>query len=168
MKRKPRKERLAIIVDRGTERAQAMQALYGEDGCDAIGRAYRAGLLGSGNEAKSLLDMARSIANAYWSAFAVGSIRSGIGGQSFGDAGAVDHEKIKRREEWLTASLRAVDAMGRPVRRAFDQLVIDVHPDCGPLWLDQLVFAERRQLPADIAHRSSLRAALDALEMLCG
>ena len=32
IRRKTRKERLVIAIDHGTERAQAMQVLYGQDG----------------------------------------------------------------------------------------------------------------------------------------
>ena len=112
--------------------------------------------------------MARSLSNAYWQAYAVGTFRSPIGDRTHGGAVDLDHERIKRREVWLRDSLATVARMGAPVRRAFNQLVIDVNPDCGPLWLDQLVWSERHGLPGDAADRSSLRAALDALELLCG
>jgi hypothetical protein len=167
-KRKPRKERLVNAIDKGTEHAQAMQALYGQDGCDAIGRAYRAGLLGQGSEAKALLDMARSLSNAYWQAYEVGGFRSPIADKTHGGRGELDHERIKRRETWLRESLDTVARMGVPVRRAFYQLCIDVNPDCGPLWLDQMVFAERRGVLGDIADVSALRRAVEALKALCG
>ncbi len=167
-KRKTRKERLVNAIDKGTEHAQAMQALYGQDGCDAIGRAYRTGLLGQGSEAKALLDMARSLSNAYWSAYEVGRPRSPIADKTHGGMGDMDHEQIKRRETWLCESLDTVARMGVPVRRAFYQLCIDVNPDCGPLWLDRLVFAELCEVPGDVADASALRRAVEALEALCG
>ena len=158
--------RAGMALDRGTERAQAMQALYGIDGCDAIGRAYRAGLLGQGNEAKALLDTARAISNAYWTAYQVGGFQSPLADRTFGNVTAIDQAKVKRREEWLAHCLDCVRSMGADVRRAFDQLVIDVNPDHGPAWLDQAIFAKQhdKQTP-DIA-RLKLRAALDALEAL--
>ena len=166
-KRKTRKERLVNAIDKGTEHAQAMQALFGQDGRDAIGRAYRAGLLGQGSEAKALLDMARSLSNAYWSAYEVGGFRSPIADKTHGGVGDMDHERIKRRETWLRESLDTVSRMGLPVRRAFNQLCIDKNPDCGPLWLDQLVFAALEDLPGHLNDQASLRRALYALKALC-
>jgi hypothetical protein len=43
------------------------------------------------------------------------------------------------REQWLTATLRRIDAMGRDKRRAFDELAIDINPDTGPNWLDAII-----------------------------
>lgn len=153
--------------DRGTERAQAMQVLYGPDGADAIGRAFRAGLLGEGSGAKAMLDMARSISGAYWQAYETGAITCTLGDRTGGTVTSIDHARVKRREEWLNECLDIVNAMGRDVRHAFHQLVIDVHPDHGPPWLDRLCFAQRSTAmviePMDQRH---LRAALDALETL--
>lgn len=165
--RNGRAQRLPELrYDKGTERAQAMQALYGTDGCDAIGRAYRAGLLGKGNEAKALLDLARRIANYYWRAFETGAIRSAIADKTSGTVVELDHEKIKRQELWLTESLIFVDRMGQGVRRSFNQLVIDVHPDNGPKWVDRLIHARRTNHVADPVDEKRLREALDALETL--
>ncbi len=155
-----------LRYDRGTERAQAIQALYGTDGCDAIGRAYRAGLLGEGNEAKALLDLGRRIAGLYWRAFTTGPIVSAIADKTSGTIVEMDHARIRRQEQWLTETLTLVDRMGRNVRRSFDQLVIDVHPDEGPHWLDQLIYATRTHRQADPVDEKRLREALDALETL--
>lgn len=156
-----RLSRARVNFDKGTERAQAMQALYGPDGCDAIGRAYQNGLLGRGNEAKALLDMARKVSRLYWRAYETGAVRSCIADRSFGTIVDLDHARIKQQEEWLTESLRIVDRMGRNVRRSFDQLVIDVNPDCGPIWLDSLLARKAGQ-----GERNKLREALDGLEAL--
>jgi hypothetical protein len=51
--------------------------------------------------------------------------------------------------------------MGRNVRRSFDQLVIDVNPDCGPNWVDALLSRKAGQ-----AEQDKLREALDGLEAL--
>lgn len=160
--------RLITPHDKGTERAQAMQALYGQDGCDAIGRAFHAGLLGEGSEAKALLDTARAIAGAYWVAYETGRYQCPLADRTHGNVTGIDHAKVKRREEWLTESLRIVDRMGRDVRRAFDQLVIEVFPDAGPSWLDQMIYARRQRIPEPIAGKAQLRRALDALEVLAG
>lgn len=160
------------VYDRGTERTQMMRAFYGEQGSDAIGRAYQAGLLGEGSEAKALLDTARRIANAYWQAYSTGSYQCPLADRTHGNTSDLDHERIKRREIWLSGCLDLVNKMG--VRRQFDQLVIDVNPDCGPSWIDSLVWNAKQNLHRK-AHEQiepasgdvkELRAALDALEIL--
>lgn len=155
----------ALTYDKGTERAQAIQALYGQDGCDAIGRAYQAGFLGSGNEAKALLDKARSLFNAYWSAYGVGVVRkSSTADNDNGSTHVPDHDKIRAREEKLRDDLHTVNRMGPAYRRAFDQLVVDVNPDNGPSWLDSLLWSDRHGKPQDPAAVGQLRKAIEALE----
>lgn len=157
--------RIEPCIDRGTDRAQAMQAIYGQDGADAIGRAYRAGFLGSGNEAKALLDKARSVFNAYWSAYGVGMIRkSSTADNDNGSTATPDHERIREREERLREDLHAVNRMGPAYRRAFDQLVIDINPDHGPSWLDSLLWSDKHAKPQDPAAIGQLRRAVEALE----
>jgi len=151
--------------DRGTAQAQAMQVLYGTDGADAIGRAYRMGLLGQGNEAKTLLDTARKVANLYWRAYSTGSYKCPLSDRSGGSVVELDHERIKRGEEWLRETLQIARGMGHNVSSSFDQLVIDVHPDSGPAWLDRLCYAVRCGVPS-LADKKRLREALDALEAI--
>jgi hypothetical protein len=155
-----------VTFDKGTERAQAMQVLYGPDGADAIGRAYRAGLLGQGAEAKAMLDTARKIANAYWQAYETGRYQCTLGDKTGGGVASLDHQRIKRREEWLEDVLRFVNGMGQSVRRAFDQLVIDVHPDNGPNWLDAALWAKKRGEPMPAHCAEALQRALDPLDIL--
>jgi len=161
-----RRSTIVPVFDRGTERTQAMQALYGPDGADAIGRAYRAGFLGEGNEAKALLDMARRISNAYWQAYATGTYVCPLSDRTHGSVVEIDHERIKRREEWLQQCLAVVHRMGTATNRAFRQLVIDVNPDSGPSWLDALVWHTQRDKVADPADTARLGLAVAALENL--
>lgn len=158
----------APLFDRGTEHAQAMQALYGTDGSDAIGRAFRAGLLGEGSEAKALLDFARRISNVYWRAYATGTYQCPLGERTYGSVVEIDAEKAKRREEWLNGCLDEVRRMGPQTDRAFRQLCIDVNPDSGPGWLDRAVYAKRRGhgLNSDTTEMQLLNAAINALESL--
>lgn len=152
------------IYDRGTERAQAMQVFYGTDGADAIGRAYRAGLLGEGDVAKARLDTARRIAAAYWQAYSTGTYRCVLGDSNAGSIVSIDQERAKRREDWLNLCLRTVETMGS--RRQFDQLVIDINPDCGPDWLDRLIAFERQGTHAKVSDIAALNRALSALSLL--
>ncbi len=155
---------VVLTYDRGTERAQAMQALYGPDGADAIGRAYRSGLLGEGHDAKALLDIGRKIARAYWQAYETGPIRCTLADKNFGAAVAIDHKAAKEREQALEANLKCVQALGQPTRRAFDQLVIDVNPDHGPAWLDRLCWQTQKQLDIHPADLAQLALAIEGLQ----
>jgi hypothetical protein len=154
--------------DKGTEHTQAMQSLYGPDGADAIGRAYRAGLLGDlrteGAEAKALLDTARRISNAYWQAYSHGGYSCALGERSFGSVIVLDVERVKRREEWLNGCLDTVARLNS--RRVFDQLVIDVNPDSGPDWLDRLCYASQLKRDALPADSKALAKAIYALAQL--
>lgn len=147
--------------DRGSERTMAMQALYGPDGSDALGRAYRAGLLGEGSDAKALLDTGRRIANAYWQAYATGSYKCPLGARTHGNIADMDHEKIKRREEWLRDCLAKVKH-----RTQFDALVIDVNPDSGPEYLDRIIYAKRTSTQPDELDAQRFKFAIKALAEL--
>ena len=140
-----------------------MQVLYGNDGCDAIGRAYRAGLLGEGTEAKALLDTARRISNSYWQAYATGRYTCPLADRTHGSVIDLDHEKIKRREIWLGECLTTARRMGPQVDRAFRQLAIDVNPDHGPGWLDRLCWAAQCRAEPSQPDTRAMIAALDAL-----
>lgn len=146
-------------IDRGNERAQAKQAKYGTDGYDALGRAFRSGLLGI--HGQTLLNTGRAICKAYWPMLQIGkegcTLSTSIGGHR------IDTERDAAREVWLLSQVRTIDAMGHDVRRAFDDLVIDLNPDYGPLWLDRLI--ARSPYPGD---GDKLCKAIDALEMLAG
>lgn len=161
-----RLSRAGLGPDRGTERTQAIQALYGPDGADAIGRAYRAGLLGEGSEAKALLDTARRISNSYWQAYATGTYTCPLADRTHGSVIDLDHEKIKRREQWLNECLTLTRRMGPQTDRAFRQLVVDVNPDQGPPWLDRLCWAAQRSDQPASPDSNTLSAALVALGAL--
>ena len=125
--------------DHGTDSAQIRKAMFGENGADAIGRAYEAGLLGSEPESGQLKTLARNIFNAYWSRFSDHWLTHG---RATGGSGIIDEERQKAAEMWLVGQLEAVDRLG--VRKEFDGLVIDVNPDCGPDWLDRLISDKKR------------------------
>lgn len=154
------------LFDRGTDRVQAMQALYGPDGADAIGRAYRTGLLGVGNEAKARLDMARRVSNAYWRHYSAGTYKCALGDRTSGSIADIDQVRAKQSEEWLDDQLAMVTDLGEGERRAFYQLVIDINPDSGPLWLDRVCEARRNNcdpLDHDALCLSKALSGLNAL-----
>jgi len=142
--------------DAGTEAAQRKRELYGTDGSDAIGRAYRSGLLGE--DGQHLLQTGRSINRAYWAAYGQYGLTSPLGNRV---GAANDDDNSLAREKWLNATIREIDAMGREHRKAFDELVLDFYPDHGPVWLDLLIAKQPRA-----EHWSKLAMALEVLDGL--
>lgn len=140
------------------------------DTCDAIGRAYCAGLLGSGERAKDLLVAGRKIARQYWRVYVDGPISSNALARFFPvepgkPMSADEREETDRiREQALRDALSMVEGKGRHIRRAFDQLVIDVHPDHGPTWLDAIVWANRHQKVPSARAAQVLAMAIEGLE----
>jgi len=159
--RPSRKGQVRIQFDHGTERARMKFEQYGTDGADAIGRAYQAGLLG--DNADAIKDTARKIAKAYWPILEVGSYRCTLNDSFGGSNDNTDHGRAKAREQWLTSILRAVDSMGRAHRQAFDELVIDIHPDSGPAWLERAIYASKRQEAPDPSDSNRLAMAIAAM-----
>lgn len=148
----------AVRYDHGTERAQAIRAIYGGNASDAIGRAYEMNMLGpkDSQDAKDMLAAARKLAATYWQWYEVGGVESTLGKQVKPERVAndteaapvlTDQEKQERdeaRERRMTEQLKEV-AEYRP---AFDELAIDIHPDSGPAWLDRLI-ADRFETDED-------------------
>lgn len=152
-----------IRIDRGAERTADKFSVYGEDGSDAIGRAYHHGLLGE--DGLNLRNAARSMFRAYWPMFSVGRYQCAIADKTGGAANDDDDtETMKRREDWMKDKLGQVDKLGLDHRRAFDQLCINPNPDCGPDWLDRLI---EMKPPMD-CDRKKLDLALDALKLVAG
>lgn len=156
------------IFDKGSQRTQDKFSVYGPDGSDAIGRAYVQGLLGE--DGLELRNLARKIHRAYWPMLAVGREKSCLGldinGQAVNDNLLDEDERAYKiaREKRLTHTLRHVAMMGQPHRRAFDALCIDLHPDCGPVWLDGIIWAKTHGKPVDPWHADCLKRAIEALK----
>lgn len=136
------------------------------DTCDAIGRAYTAGLLGTGEPAMNMLLAGRKIAAAYWRVYGFPTADSLARFQPQHGAGPADPETEKRREDALNASIAKVQACGRDVRRAFDQLVIDMNPDSGPAWLDAIVWAGRQRRAPSERDARMMALAIDGLNAI--
>lgn len=156
--RKRDREPMRLTPTDGVVRRQAAFSTGGKgpatSTCDAIGRAYCAGLLGTDRDV--LLNTARGLAQAYWRHFpglltadSLARFQPGLGG------GVPDEDRERRRELQLTARLAMLNAMGAETRRAVDQLAIDPYPDEGPGWVDRL--CEGRGSDAD---RRMMAAAL--------
>jgi len=130
--------RAGKLYDKGNERAEWKQSVYGADGSDALGRAYVMGLLGT--EGSTLLATGRAIARAYWPIFGIGPVKCTLGNNGGGSEGDGNED----REKWLNDKLELVRKMGIEFRRAFDDLVINPHVDEGPPWLDRMIAEKER------------------------
>lgn len=177
-KRKPgprtksdRPSRAGIGPDRGTDHTQSRQVIFGHDGCDAIGRAYRTGLLGEGSEAKSLLDTARRISSLYQRTYVVSPYNCPIAVRTSG--GGPEHEQTLERQLWLRDTLRAI--VKRGWHNPFYELAIEPHPDKGPIWLERMIAEQRTASTAkpprpprfNIRDTVRLARGLEAL-VICG
>ena len=106
----------AHTYDHGTDKAKAKQEQFGNDGSDAIGRAYRTGLLGDGADAKAMLDTARKIATRYKAFYQVGPITCPTADKSTGSGVAISNQETIKRKEWLDQCLDAANGYGRAYR----------------------------------------------------
>jgi hypothetical protein len=150
----------------GNQRAIMNQKLYGQNGVDAIGRAFEAGLLGEPSLAKALMDTARGIASAYRATYVNHAPTCALAGQSCG-GGVHDPLRDSNREQWLKSKLSIIDNMVTPTRTWFDQMVIDPMPDHGPLPLDRILDAKRKNAkprPCDEQWLDTVVNALRAIE----
>lgn len=124
------------LRDNGNDKAATKKDRYGTDGWDAVGRAYRAGLLGENGQA--LMRGGRDMYRTYWPVYGVGKIGCPLGERSGGGT----YLGEKRTEDWLNRKLDAIGPVGSPRRKVFDEIVLDDHFDEGPVWLDRLLDGE--------------------------
>lgn len=157
-----------VLFDKGSQRTEDKFSVYGPDGSDAIGRAYVMGLLGP--DGLELRNLARKIHRAYWPMLAVGREKSCLGldvnGMTVNDDILEPEEREYKiaREKRLTDTLRSVQRMSAQHRKAFDDLVIEIMPDHGPVWLEQLIWAKERKVEPDPAAKQAMERAIAGLE----
>lgn len=153
----------------GVQRRKALHGVPANDTntCDAIGRAYVAGLLsGSPDRALELMNAARKIAGQYWRVLGFPTADSLARFQPQQPWTPMDPKTEKIREDAFNVALAMVSARGRDVRRAFDHLVIDPQPDSGPVWLDRIIYAHRQKGRAAEGDYAMLKLAIEGLEVL--
>lgn len=152
-------------IDTGNDVVAKKSALYGENHSDAIGRAFANGLLGDDTAAKAMLDTARSISRAYWIGYEIGPIRCTLADRTSGTTIAEDIMRQRDKERWLTRTLKSMEPQARPL---FDSLVVDVNPDSGPPWLDNIIQELRTRDAANkfLAHCSDWSKLSEALRLL--
>lgn len=135
--------------DHGNDKTSVKHELFGSDGADAIGRAYRMGLLGE--EGQSLVSKARTIKKvrmATTEAQTKFNMRCALN-QGGGGVMSIDLDP----DGQLARERRMFDALscGRKTQMrslAFDGLVIGDYSDSGPAWLDRLLIWEFEKIEA--------------------
>lgn len=150
------KLRPEFVHDRGNDRTAAKKDRYGTDGADAIGRAYREGLLGE--DGQKLMNTARTISKSFHATFKGGykcALGQGGGGVMSVD---IDPDSARNRQARLFDSLSAAGPRATLQSYAFYGLVIEQHPDSGPGWLDRIIDGE-----ANTTDRRCLDAAIQVL-----
>lgn len=136
--RSGRLSRAACTFDKGSEWVQIQRARYGEYYNSALGRAFAAGLLGDGNEAKDRLDKARKFISLYRAVIGRDRYRCPLDQSPRGSMGEFDAtERDVEDQEWLLVNMDRIDATG--TRPFFDQLTSHLFTDHGPDWLDRLL-----------------------------
>lgn len=154
--------KLRPVFDKGTERVQALRDRFGANYTTALGRAFEAGLLGEGNEAKTRLDVGNRFSRLYSALIQRGRYTcplgketrsTGSGGENTGTA----HEQ--ENENWLKDAMSTLDREG--LRPWLDQLILDAYHDKDPPWLARLLSGGDH--PADVMILDAAVKALDAI-----
>ena len=148
--------------DKGTEWVQQQRARFGEYYSSAIGRAFAAGLLGEGNEAKDRFDKARRFAALYARMIGQDSYRCALDNSPRGgDSGEyVPTQQEADSQEWLIVNMTRMDLTG--CRSFFDQLTARRFTDYGPDWLDRILDAKRKDRRDTIILDAAIKA-IDAI-----
>lgn len=145
--------------DYGTERTAKKWADFGQHGSSAIGRAYAAGLLGQGSDAKARLDAGNRFAATYSQMIVQRAYTCPLGQNSGGSSSEGNPERDQARQDWLFAAMDRLDRTGS--RPWLDQILSVQYVDAGPYWLDRVI--GRRDKPADKLILAAAVAALDEL-----
>lgn len=134
-------ESIEARYDRGSEWVQIMRAKYGESYNSALGRAYAAGLLGEGVEAKDRYDKARKFVSLYRAVIGRDRYRCPLNQAPRGMDDRPHDERDSLNQDWLLVNMERIDVTG--CRPFFDQLTSHLYTDHGPLWLDRLLAKPR-------------------------
>ncbi len=150
----------SALDSRPSDWVAAQYKRFGSYYNSALGRAYAAGLLGEGNQAKDRYDKARKFASLY---------RRMIGGDRYRCAldtsprgGSGEYEPTQQEaddQQWLIVNMSRIDLTG--CRPFFDQLISHRFTDYGPDWLDRILNA-----PKDRRDTMILDAAIMAIDAI--
>lgn len=148
--------------DKGNDRIASMRERFGEHYASPIGRAFAAGLLGDGMEAKVRLDTGKRFSRLYSAIIAQGGYRCPLGRETLsqGFTGEImAHQRAMEDQEWLFAAMERLDREG--LRVWFDQITSPIYHDSGPYWLDSLLNGGKD--PADLM---VLKVAIKAIDCI--
>lgn len=151
--------KLKTAYDRGTDRIRALRDRYDVHYSTALGRAYKAGLLG--DTADDRYQGAKRFMRVYSKVIGGQAYRCPLDQTPRGSE-TIDFtitEQDQRDHDWLHAAMNSLDVAG--VRPYLDQLIHDTYHDHDPPWLARLL--KNGKSPADLM---VLKAAIQALDIL--
>jgi len=124
--------------DRGTERVQQMQRLYGTFYASAAGRMFASGLMGAQEDALGRYQGLQRFTRLYKRIYGGPAYRCPLDQTPRGeDHEAIDHEQAERDRQWMRHAMHSLDASGCYVY--LEQLISVNNVDHGPAWLDRLI-----------------------------
>lgn len=134
---------------------------YGQDYNSPLGRAFAAGLLGEGTQAKDRYDTARKFVALYGRIIGRDRYRCGLDQSPRGmDHDAPPSQRDIDDQEWLLVNMTRLDNSG--CRPFFDQLTASGFTDYGPPWLDRLLNTQHK----DRRDTMILDAAIKAIDAI--
>lgn len=168
-KGRPRKQgerfksgKLRPLFDKGTDRVQALQDRFSTHYTTALGRAFKAGLLGEGTEGKARLDAGNRFSSLYSAMIERGRYSCPLGKEtrSTGFSAQIsDMSRDQEKQDWLFEAMAVLDKAG--LRPWLDQLILDAYHDKDPPWLARLL--KGGDHPADVM---VMQAAIQALDVI--
>jgi len=124
--------------DRGTERVQAMKAMFGTFYASAAGRMFASGLMGEQDEALGRYQGLQRFVRVYKRVYGGPAYRCPLDQTPKGiDHDHDDHEQCERDREWIRAAMASLDMSG--CYPYMEQIICVTTADAGPAWLDRLI-----------------------------
>lgn len=124
--------------DRGTERVQALKAMFGTFYASAAGRMFASGLMGEQDEALARYQGLQRFVRVYKRVYGGTGYRCPLDQTPRGeDHDTTDMEQAERDRQWMRHAMHSLDASG--CYPYMEQLISVNHVDQGPAWLDRLI-----------------------------
>lgn len=129
--------KLRPAFDKGSRWVQERKERFGEHYSTALGRAYAAGLLGEGSEAKNRYDAGKKYARLYRRVIGGEFYRCPLDDTPRGNVIAIATDLDEDDQKWIYAAIDSLHQDGS--RPYFEQLVTRQNTDTGPPWLDRIL-----------------------------
>lgn len=124
--------------DRGTERVQALKAMFGTFYASAAGRMYASGLMGEQDEALGRYQGLQRFVGLYRRIYGGSAYRCPLDQTPRGeDVETLDPEQAERDRQWMRHAMHSLDASG--CYPYLEQIISINTVDAGPAWLDRLI-----------------------------